>query len=89
LETPTYTAGQGAVVDVPKSGAIQSFHNESATLAHLLCVVIPAELDNFFIKIGQSAATGQFRPQPDLSPEDLKKLQLLAAHRGREVFPPN
>jgi hypothetical protein len=89
LETPTYTAGQGAVVDVPKGGAIQSFHNESATLAHLLCVVILAGLDNFFIEIGQSAATGQFWPQPDLSSEDLNKLQLLAARRGQEVFPPN
>ncbi|MGI4865139.1 MAG: cupin domain-containing protein [Janthinobacterium lividum] len=88
-ETQTYTARQGAVVDIPKGGAIHSFSNESDTLAHLLCVVVPAGLDDFFAEIGQPVAAGQFLPKPDLGPEDLKKLQAIAARRGQEVFPPD
>jgi quercetin dioxygenase-like cupin family protein len=88
-ETQTYTARQGAVVEIPKGGAIHSFSNESDALAHLLCVVVPAGLDDFFAEIGQPVAAGQFLPKPDLSVEDLKKLQAIAARRGQEVFPPD
>jgi quercetin dioxygenase-like cupin family protein len=88
-ETQTYTARQGAVVEIPKGGAIHSFSNESDALAHLLCVVVPAGLDEFFAEIGQPVAAGQFLPKPDLSVEDLKKLQAIAARRGQEVFPPD
>jgi quercetin dioxygenase-like cupin family protein len=88
-ETQTYTARQGAVVEIPKGGAIHSFSNESDTLAQLLCVVVPAGLDDFFAEIGQPVAAGQFLPKPDLSVEDLKKLQAIAAQRGQEVFPPD
>ncbi|MGI4885442.1 MAG: cupin domain-containing protein [Janthinobacterium lividum] len=88
-ETQTYTARQGAVIEIPKGGAIHSFRNESGTLAHLLCVVVPAGLDDFFAKIGQPVAAGQFLPAPPLGPEDLKKLQALAAQHGQEVFPPD
>jgi len=88
-ETQTYTARQGAVVEIPKGGAIHSFRNESDTLAQLLCVVVPAGLDEFFAEIGQPVAPGQFLPRPDLGPEDLQKLQALAAQRGQEVFPPD
>jgi quercetin dioxygenase-like cupin family protein len=88
-ETQTYTARPGAVVEIPKGGAIHSFRNESDTLAHLLCVVVPAGLDDFFIEIGQPVASGQFLPRPYLGPEDLKKLQAIAARRGQEVFPPD
>lgn len=88
-ETQTYTARPGAVVEVSKGGAIHSFRNESDTLAHLLCIVVPAGLDDFFTEIGQPVAAGQFLPRPDLSPADLHNLQALAARRGQEVFAPD
>ena len=88
-ETQTYTARKGALVEIPKGGAIHSFSNESNTLAHLLCVVVPAGLDDFFAEIGQPVAAGQFLPKPHLSPEDLKKIQTIAAQHGQEVFPPD
>lgn len=88
-ETQTYTARQGAVVEIPKGGAIHCFRNESAALAHLLCVVVPTGLDEFFAEIGQPVTAGQFLPKPNLGPEDLKKPQAIAAQRGQEVFPPD
>ncbi|OUJ70457.1 hypothetical protein BXP70_24155 [Hymenobacter crusticola] len=81
-EKQIYTAHQGSVVEIPKGGAIHSFRNESNTLAHLLCVVVPAGLDDFFAEIGQPVA-------PDLRPNDLKKLRAITAQRGQEVFPPD
>lgn len=88
-ETQTYTARKGALVEIPLGGAVHSFHNESSTLAHLLCIVVPAGLDGFFTEIGQPVAAGQFLPAPQLSPEDLQKLQTIAARHGQEVFPPD
>ena len=88
-ETQTYTAHKGALVEIPTGGAVHSFRNESSTLAHLLCIVVPAGLDDFFAEIGQPVAAGQFLPAPALSPEDLQKLQAIAAQHGQEVFPPD
>ncbi|MFD1875489.1 cupin domain-containing protein [Hymenobacter bucti] len=88
-ETQTYTARKGALVEIPKGGAIHSFSNESTTVAHLLCVVVPAGLDEFFTEIGQPVAAGQFLPKPELSPDSLKKIQAIAAQHGQEVFPPD
>ncbi|RZK54166.1 MAG: cupin domain-containing protein [Hymenobacter sp.] len=88
-ETQTYTARQGALVEIPTGGAVHSFRNESSTLAHLLCIVVPAGLDDFFAEIGQPVAAGQFLPAPALNPADLQKLQAVAAQHGQEVFPPD
>jgi quercetin dioxygenase-like cupin family protein len=88
-KTQTYTARQGALVEIPTGGAVHSFRNESGTLAHLLCIVVPAGLDDFFAEIGQPVAAGQFLPAPALSPADLQRLQAIAAQHGQEVFPPD
>ena len=88
-ETQTYTARQGAFVRIPRGGAIHSFRNESATTAHLLCLVVPAGLDAFFQEIGQPVAPGAFLPPPMMTPEAQQRLQETAEKYGQELFPPD
>jgi len=88
-ETQTYTARRGAFVEIPKGGAIHSFTNESAAVAHLLCLVVPAGLEAFFQEIGQPVAAGAFLPKPTLTPDDLHRLAETADRYGQEVFPPD
>ncbi len=88
-ETQTYTARVGAFVDIPKGGAVHSFKNESDAVAHLLCVVVPAGLDQFFEEIGQPVAAGTFLPPTPPAPAELARLQAVAQRYGQELFPPN
>ncbi|NVO86327.1 cupin domain-containing protein [Hymenobacter terrestris] len=88
-ETQTYTAQKGAVVDIPTGGAIHSFTNESNALAHLLCLVVPAGLDRFFLEIGQLVQNGALLSRPELKPEDLARLQKIGEAYGQEFFPPD
>ena len=50
-ETGTYTARKGSFVTIPLGGIVHAFKNETNTIAHLLCVVVPAGLDKFFQEI--------------------------------------
>ncbi|MEJ7663752.1 MAG: hypothetical protein WKG07_31585 [Hymenobacter sp.] len=88
-ETQTYTARQGAFVDIPKGGAIHSFTNESGAMAHLLCVVVPAGLEKLFEEIGQPVVLGQFLPRQEPTPAQQQQLQAAAERHGQEVFPPD
>lgn len=88
-ETQTYTAGKGALAEIPKGGAVHNFTNESAAVAHLLCVVIPAGLDQFFVEIGQPVAAGTFLPKEAPSPEAIGKIQAIGRKYGQEFFPPD
>lgn len=88
-ETQTYTARQGAFVEIPKGGAVHSFTNESAAVAHLLCLVVPAGLEAFFAEIGQPVAAGTFLPKPEMSPEAMQKIKAIAEKYGQELFPPD
>lgn len=88
-ETQTYTAKKGAFVRIPRGGAIHSFTNETQELAQLLCVVVPAGLEQMFAEIGQPVPCGQFLPPLPITPERLQHLQEVAAKYGQEVFPPD
>ncbi len=89
-ETQTYTAKAGAVVDIPTGGAVHNFTNESGDVAHLLCVVVPAGLEEMFAEVGKPVEPGTFLPRPaPPGPEELARLQGLARKYGQEMFPPN
>jgi quercetin dioxygenase-like cupin family protein len=88
-ETQTYTAKKGALAEIPTGGAVHNFTNESDKLAHLLCVVVPAGLDQFFAEIGQPVAADTFLPRQAPSPEQLQKIQALGREYGQEFFPPD
>jgi quercetin dioxygenase-like cupin family protein len=88
-ESQTYTAGKGAFVRIPRGGAIHSFTNESGTMAHLLCVVVPAGLEEMFEEIGQPIQAATFLPPPPMTPDAQKKMQAVAEKYGQEIFPPD
>lgn len=52
-EEGSYLAQKGATVAIPKGGIIHNFKNNSDKTAKLLCTVIPAGLDDFFIEISE------------------------------------
>jgi len=87
-ETQTYTARKGAFVNIPFGGAIHNFKNESSEMAHLLCIISPAGMDDMFREIGKPVAPGEAVPPPaPPTPEALAQLQNIVAKYGQEFFP--
>jgi len=82
-------AQKGDVITIPKGGAIHSFKNVSNSMAHLLCSVVPAGLDDFFEEIGTPVQPGEFLPHPILDGDAVKKLMVIARKYGQEVYPPD
>lgn len=83
----TVTARAGAFVSIPLGGTVHDFKNESGANARLLCVVVPAGLEEMFQEIGRPVAWGEFLPAPPMGPEDAKRLAAIAAKYGQQVFP--
>ncbi|RYY09209.1 MAG: cupin domain-containing protein, partial [Cytophagaceae bacterium] len=88
-ETQTFTAKKGAVFTIPKGGAVHNFTNESDAVAHLLCIVAPAGLDQFFLKVGQPIVAGQPVSQQPPTPEQRQRIGAIAQQYGQELFPPD
>lgn len=88
-EAGSYIAKKGSFVVIPEGGVVHYFRNVSDKLAHLLCTVVPAGLEEFFEEIGEPVAAGEFLPQPAMDPESIKKLQAIALKHGQVVYPPN
>jgi len=88
-EDGKYLAKKGAFVNIPLGGEVHCFKNVSDKMAHLLCTVVPAGLDAFFKEIGQPTEHGKFLPPPNLRPEDIAQLQLIAERYGQKLYPPD
>ena len=88
-ETQTYTAKKGAIINIPKGGAVHNFTNESDALAHLLCIVTPAGLDKFFLEVGQPIVPGQPLVAQPPTPEQRQRISKIAEQHGQELFPPD
>lgn len=88
-EAQTYTAQKGSFVNIPKGGLVHSFKNESDSMAHMLCYVVPSGLEEMFLEIGKPVAAGEFLPPPEMGPEELKRLQGIAEKYGQKLFPPD
>jgi quercetin dioxygenase-like cupin family protein len=84
-----YTAKKGSLINIPKGGEVHCFKNTGNAIAHLLCTVIPAGLDEFFEEIGKPTQAGAFLPPPALTPEDLTRLRAAAEKHGQKLYPPN
>lgn len=82
-------ARKGDLVDIPKGGAIHSFKNISNAMAHLLCTVVPAGLDDFFEEIGTPVEAGEFLPPHHLNEEEIKKVVAIAEKYGQVLYPPD
>ena len=88
-EAGTYTARKGSFVVVPEGGIIHYFKNASDQMAKLLCMVVPAGLEEFFEEIGQPVAAGELLPPPPMDPESISKLQQIAQKHGQILYPPD
>lgn len=88
-EAGSYVARKGAFIYIPKGGIVHYFKNRTDKLAHLLCTVVPAGLEKFFEEAGQPVNYGEFRPNPPMDKDELKKLQEIAARHGQQLFPPD
>jgi quercetin dioxygenase-like cupin family protein len=88
-EAGNYTAKKGAFVNIPKGGEVHCFKNTTTKMAHLLCTVIPAGLDEFFEEIGTPVEPGTFLPHPVLDEATLVKLKSAAEKHGQKLYPPD
>jgi hypothetical protein len=76
-------------VNIPLGGIVHCFKNKTNETAQLLCFVVPAGLEEFFMEIGKPVSPGAFLPPPHLDDEKIKNLQEMAKKYGQKVFPPD
>jgi len=88
-EFGTTTATKGTFVTIPKGGVVHAFKNITEKNAHLLCIVVPAGLDSFFVEIGTPVDFGEIIPPAQLTSEAISKLQKIAEKYGQEIYPPD
>jgi quercetin dioxygenase-like cupin family protein len=88
-EAGKYTAKKGSFVNIPKGGEVHCFHNISDKVAHLLCTVVPAGLDQFFTEIGKPVDAGKFLPPPHWNKDELGHIMALAEKHGQKLYPPD
>ncbi len=86
-EEGTYIASEGSLVNIPKGGLVHCFKNKSDRLARLLCTVVPAGMDDFFMEFGTPVAVGQFLPPPPMTPELKAKMHAIAEKYGQQLLP--
>lgn len=83
-ENGIFLAQKGATVSIPKGGIIHNFKNNSDKIAKLLCTVIPAGLDGFFVEVNELINSNQDK-ELDLKPN----IQLISEKYGQKLFSPN
>lgn len=83
-ESGTFLAPKGSTVSIPKGGIIHNFKNNSDKPAKLLCTVIPAGLDDFFVEVDKLINSNQDKKT------DLKEnIQLISEKYGQQLYSPN
>jgi quercetin dioxygenase-like cupin family protein len=88
-ELSAYIAKKGSYIIIPKGGIVHCFKNKTDKIAHLLCTVVPAGLEEFFLEIGKPVAIGEFLPAPEMNAEMMKNLIPIIEKYGQKVFPPD
>lgn len=89
-ENGRFTAATGDCVTIPKGGAVHSFKNRSQRLAHLLCTVAPAGLEELFLELGTPVAAGEFLPPPDMhDPAIAQRFREAAERHQQTLYPPD
>ena len=88
-EVSTYIAKKGSFVNIPKGGIVHCFKNKTEQTAHLLCVVVPSGLEEFFMEIGKPVAIGSFLAPPPMDEEAMKKILPIVEKYGQKLFPPD
>lgn len=88
-ESGRRTVTTGGFVYIPTGGAIHCFKNVSDKTARVLCVVMPAGLEDFFREFGVPVAQGEFPPPLIMTPEVQAKLEALNERFGQQIYPPD
>ncbi|WP_343306744.1 cupin domain-containing protein [Chitinophaga niabensis] len=88
-EAGTYTASQGAYVVIPKGGIVHAFKNKTDKIVKLLCTVVPAGLDGFFLAVGEPVTPGTFLPKKPMDEALLQKIRAAGEQFGQTIFPPD
>jgi quercetin dioxygenase-like cupin family protein len=83
-DNASYTAQKGATVSIPKGGIIHNFKNNSDKIAKLLCTVVPAGLDDFFVEVNELINNNQDK-EIDLKPS----IQQISEKYGQKLYSPN
>jgi quercetin dioxygenase-like cupin family protein len=88
-EAGTYIAKKGSFVTIPKGGIVHQFKNKTDNMAQMLCTVVPAGLEDFFIEASKATENDNALPPAPMDAETLKTMQALAKKYGQELFPPD
>jgi quercetin dioxygenase-like cupin family protein len=88
-EAGKYIGKKGSLVNIPKGGEVHCFKNKSGEMAHMLCTVIPAGLDEFFEEIGTPVPAGTFLPPPVIDEKEILRLKAIATKYGQKLYPPD
>jgi len=88
-EAGTYIAKAGSFVTIPKGGIVHQFKNKTDQIAKMICIVVPAGLEAFFMEAGKPVETGVLLPPEPVNDEGMKKMKALAEQYGQELFPPD
>jgi quercetin dioxygenase-like cupin family protein len=89
MEAGKHKVTSGAFINIPLGGKAHSFKNTSDKVAHLLCTVVPAGLDDFFKEIGTPVEAGIFLPAQPPDKEALLRLKSIGERYGQEFYPPD
>jgi quercetin dioxygenase-like cupin family protein len=84
-----YTATKGSYVNIPFDGPVHKFTNETDKTAHILCFTTPAGMEKMFLEIGKPVAADTLLPIPQMTPEELKRLQSIAEKYGQKLYAPD
>jgi quercetin dioxygenase-like cupin family protein len=85
----SYTATKGSYANIPFNGPVHKFTNRTDKTAHMLCFITPAGMEKMFEEIGKPGAADTFLPPPQMTPEELKRLQSIAEKYGQKLYPPD
>lgn len=88
-EAGVQTAGAGTYVEIPPGGVVHCFKNKTQKTARMICTVMPAGLDQFFLEVGQPVKTDQFLTPHKPSPEDMERMKKIAERYGQQLYPPD
>jgi len=87
-ELGSYIAEKGAMVTIPKGGMVHHFKNHSDQPAKLLCTVIPAGLDAYFVAL--STYLNSIENNTAISPSDQQTaIQRIAEQHGQHLLSPD
>lgn len=87
IDGQTVVATAGTFVYSPK-GQMHMFTNLSDRPARMLCWLMPAGLEQFFMEIGTPADDPTAAPPP-VTDADIEKTIALAPHYGLTILPPS